>query len=123
MPFDQQRNGQKINSFIPICTHMDSLIYPEDGIVEVKLEKKPSLADSIYVHQISWDGKDTVECAGYSPLLTSEQVVALLNQAFPTVKTPLVSIAETPTDHHPGKKKGPSMHSTRKGFEKPKHIR
>jgi hypothetical protein len=56
---------------------MNSLIYPEDGIVEVTLEKQPKPANAIYVYDLSWDGNDdTVEVA-LALLLSSFRAIHL----------------------------------------------
>jgi hypothetical protein len=94
---------------------MDSLIYPEDGIVDLTLQK-PIESSAFLIY--SW----TITCNGYSAEVADEsmptygEVTALFNQAYPTN-------SEAPTEQRSVKKKGPSMHSTRKVFEKPKYIR
>lgn len=61
---------------------MDSLIYPEDGIVEVILEQKPNRNNAIYADDLRWDG--TVEVAN-DILLTSEHRVELIKRAFRSI--------------------------------------
>jgi hypothetical protein len=61
---------------------MNSFIYPEDGIVEVTLEKKPNRNNAIYVYDLSFDGKDyTAEVTGHRPL-TDEQKIDLFKRAL-----------------------------------------